>query len=84
MPLKAELVEELPSPLTHLIRELPPVEASPYTDIGPLKMKKAPPAIIVKPTAWFNVSGSFRYMTESIAKTTSVITSWIVLSSAAE
>src|SRR5690606_1623272 len=51
---------------------------------GPLKMKKAPPATRAKPIRWFTVSFSPRYVTEKIAKTSSVITSCMVFNSAAE
>lgn len=50
----------------------------------PMKTTAAPAAISVKPAAWFQPRGSFSTSTEKPAKTRSVITSWIVFSSAAE
>ena len=51
---------------------------------GARKITNAPAAIIENPSAWFHVIGSFSHITENPAKTTSVITSCMVLSSAAE
>jgi hypothetical protein len=49
-----------------------------------LNTNAAPPAIMQKPMAWFQVSDSFSQNTEKPANTTSVITSCIVFSCAAE
>ena len=46
-------------------------------------MNQAPPKIMAKPTAWFMVSFSPNTVTEKTAKTSSVMTSCSVFSSAA-
>ena len=55
-----------------------------YPRPHPLNTKAAPAAIRAKPIRWFQVRLSLRKNTEKPAKMTSVITSWIVFSCAAE
>ena len=48
-----------------------------------LKITPTAATIMAKPAMWFQRTGCFRYSTENTENTTSVMTSWMVLSCAA-